>query len=72
MCLSLFIIKGFQAVKQNIFCKDRNFCIMLYSVIFRIRLLPPEFFSDGLGKGLCEGLLTKRFRAMRNLTCERE
>jgi hypothetical protein len=42
---------------------------MLYSVIFRIRLLSLEFFSVDLGKGFCEDLLIKRFTAMRNLAC---
>jgi len=45
---------------------------MLYFVLlsFKITLLSREFFSSVLGKGLCEGLLTKRFT--RNLTCQRE
>jgi len=67
LCISLFSIQGFQAIKQNSFCEDSNFGSMLYSVIFRIRLLSPEFFSVGLGKGFCEDLLMKRFTAMRNL-----
>jgi hypothetical protein len=42
---------------------------MLYSIIFRIRLLSPEFFSVGLGKGFCEDLLMKRFTALKNMAC---
>lgn len=72
LCISLFIIQGFQAVKQNGFHEDSNLGSMLYSIIFRIRLLSPEFFSVVLGNGLCEGLLMKRFTAMRNLACQRE
>jgi hypothetical protein len=47
---------------------------MSYSVFFSlgIRLLSPEFLFIGLGKDLREGLWTKRFTTMRNLTCKRE
>ena len=66
-CVSLFITKHFQAVQnKNNFHQDS----MLYFIPFRlkIRLLSPELFSSVLGKGLCDGLLTKRFTATSNLT----
>ena len=68
-----FYYKMFQGNKKIIFTKT-HFGSMLYSVLFSlgIGLLSPEFFSIGLGKGLCEGLQTKRSTATRNLTCKRE
>jgi hypothetical protein len=65
---SLFYI--FSGIKRNL--AKRNFGSMIYSVILnlRIRLLYPEFFLIGPGKVLGEGLLTKGFKTMRNLTCE--
>jgi len=49
--------------KKKNFRKDRNFGSMYYFIHFslKIKLLSPEFFSHVLQKGLCEGLLTKRF-----------
>jgi hypothetical protein len=61
LCISIFIIQGFQAVTRNSFREDSSFGSMLYSIIFRIRPLSSEFFSTGVGKGFCEDLLMKRF-----------
>jgi hypothetical protein len=73
--VSLFITKRFHAAQnKNNFHQDRDVTSMLYFIPFslKIRLLSPELFSSVLGKGLCDGLLTKRFTTMRNLTCKRE
>ena len=68
-----FYYKIFKDNKKIIITK-KNFGSMSYSVLFSlgIGLLFPEFFSIGLGKGLCKGMRTKRPTAMRNLTCKRK
>jgi hypothetical protein len=73
-CVSLFITKCFQAVQnKNNFRQDKDVSSILYFIPFnlKIRLLSPELFSSVLGKGLYDGLLTKRFTT-RNFTCQRE
>ena len=74
LCVSLFIIKCFQSAQKINFLKERKFGSMLYFVLcnLKFRLISCEFFSIVSGKGLCEGLLTKRFTTTKNLNCERE
>lgn len=75
LCVSLFITKCFQIVQnKNNFHKDRDVSSKLYFIPFNLKIRPlySDFFSSVMWKGLCEGLLTKRFTTTRNLACKRE